>query len=201
MRISYSIAHEWWSGNQDNAIAMLSSEPVYHPLALEKAFSFGQGVHKAMELEAQATGKLPAIFKLPDFDVIATEQKLTKELPSGDVLSGILDVVAINPKNGMIMLGDYKSSNSFDELQACVYQYLITDHPWWKEHIGDLKPTHAFFMTLDKKADFKAQNHIIHLTHPKTPEEWAAPDATTYTRGGNWIMTCITEIKEVLEIA
>lgn len=197
MKISYSIMKNWWEGKQDIALAMLNGENIELDLRTEKAFSFGQGFHKALELEANTTHKLPAIFGLPDFKVLGSEVKMYTPLPSGDILSGVIDVVARHTDNGMIVLGDYKSGLGFDEMQACVYHTLIQQHPWWLEHVGDVQPTHAAFLTLDKKTD-TTHNNFIHLSYPQTPEEWSAAGDTTYTRGFNWTMTIITDIKNFL---
>jgi hypothetical protein len=199
MKISYSIASTWWQGDIDKALAMLNGENVELDLRTEKAFSYGQGFHKALELESKSTGKLPAIFKLPDFEVIGTEVKLYKELPSGDILSGVIDVVATQAANKMIVLGDYKSGTHFDEMQANVYQVLVKDHPWWLANVGDIDPTHAAFLCLDK-ASGDTLNNFIHLTYPTTQEEWDLPNATSYTTGYNWIMTIIDDIKNNLGI-
>lgn len=200
MKISYSIAKNWWEGKQDIALAMLNGDKVELDLRTEKAFSFGQGFHKALELETKATGKLPAMFKMPDFEVLGEEVKMYTPLPSGDVLSGVIDVVARHKDNGMLLIGDYKSGTSWDEMQACVYHALVQQHPWWLEHVGDVQPTHGYFFTLDKLTD-QTINHAIQLSYPQTEAEWADAAATTYTRGYNWIMTIIQDIKDNLGIA
>jgi hypothetical protein len=199
MKISFSIASAWWDGHQDQALAMLNGDDVTLDLKTEKAFSYGQGVHKALEMESLTTHRLPAIFKLPEFEVIATEQKLYKPMPSGDVLSGVIDVVAKHPTNGMIVLGDYKSGVNYKEMQGYVYHYLVKDHPWWIEHLDNADPTHVFFLTMNKHLN-EAYVNISHLSMPKTQEEWDLPDATTYTTGYNWIMTIIDDIKNNLGI-
>lgn len=199
MKISYSIASSWADGHIDQALAMLNGEDVTLDLRTEKAFSFGQGFHKALEMESIVTKKLPAMFKLPEFEVIGTEVKMYKDLPSGDILSGVLDVVAVHPSNGMVVLGDYKSGTNFSEMQAYIYHALVMNHPWWVEHMGMLEPTHFFFLTANKVLN-EGYNNVIHLTYPQNQAEWDAPDATTYTKGYNWVMTIIDEIKTYLEI-
>lgn len=193
---------------------MLNGDALVLDIQTEKAFSYGQGFHKAMELESNITKRLPAIFNIPELSVIATEKKLYAELPSGDILSGVIDVVARHDSDDMLILGDYKSGTTYKDMQANVYSYLVKHgyevnsagqakyadkRIWWQEIAGDRDPTHFFFLTLNKKVG-KTYNNIIQLSYPKTKEDWASPDATSYTYGLNWIMTIIDDIKENLDI-
>lgn len=199
IRISYSSAKAWWAGDKDKAIKMMLHEDTALPIRFEselkreRAMAYGTGFHKAMELEGKATGLLPAVFGVRDFTVLTTEMYLFKELPTGDVLSGVVDAVAINTELEMVVIVDYKTGTSFDPLQAEVYHYLVHNHPMWLEKVGQFMPTHAFFMTLDKHTD-ETDNNIIQFSYPRTSEEWDLPDATTYTRGVNWICTVASEI-------
>ena len=200
MRLSYSSAAAWWAGDVDKAIKMILHEDTALPIRFEselkreRAMAFGHGAHKMWELESKVTGYLPAIFKIPDFTVIATELKMTKELPTGDTLSGVVDAVAINTDIPMILLVDYKTGTSFNDRQADVYHYLAHDNPEWLEEVGDFLPTHFMFLCLNKKTE-QVENTIIQLTYPKNQEEWELPEATTFTRGANWICTVAEDIQ------
>ena len=201
MKISYSICSAWWRGDKDKAIRMLNGEDVEAPLKQERAMGFGKGAHFAWELESKATGKLPAIFKLPQFKVIGTEVKLYKKLGDSDWLSGVIDVVAKAHigDDHIVMLGDYKTGHSSDIWQARTYHYLIHDSEWWNKNIPDYQPTQFWFLYLDKITG-ETSTEIVKLTYPETQEEWKLPEATTYTAGANYILTILQEMKAELGI-
>lgn len=202
MKLSYSIASTWWRGDTEKALAMISNRDIEYPLIVEKAFAYGKGVHTAWELESKVTGKPPVIFKLPkSFKVIATEQKLHKQLNESDWLVGVIDCVAIGKINGetMVALIDYKSGGKTDSWQVCVYHYLVHQSEWWFENVGT-PPTHFMYLTLDKKTK-ETTTEIIKLTVPEKKEDYDSPDATTLTAGENFILTVLNDIKTSLELA
>jgi hypothetical protein len=201
MRISFSSAKAWWDGRKDDCIKMMLHEETALPIRFQfeldriRAMAMGNGYHSAWELESKVTGQLPAMFKIPaELGVVATELKLTKELPDGNTLSGVIDAVLIDPEIPMIILADYKSGLAYDPRQADVYHFLVHDNPQWKKAVGDFNPSHAMFLCFDKKTG-EPENSIIQLSYPKTQREWDLPEATTYTRGINWVMTIIDDIK------
>jgi hypothetical protein len=201
MKISVSIASMWWRGQKDVALSMLNNKDIEHPLYIEKAFSYGKGAHTAWEMETKQTGKLPAIFKLPDnFKVIATEKKITKKINETDWLSGKVDAVAIakiqDKKVGVII--DYKTGSKSDRWQSCVYHYLMHNSPWWNNVVG-VEPGLFIYCTMDKITG-DTHNEIIKLTKPESAKDYDAPDATTLTTGENFILTVIEDIKNYLEI-
>jgi hypothetical protein len=201
MRISYSSAKAYWDGRVDDCLRIMTHQetalPIITELELKKVrgMAMGNGYHSAWELESKLTGKLPVIFKVPiELNVVATELKLNKELMNGDTLSGVIDAVLINPDIPMVVLADYKSSLSYDPRQAETYQYLVYNNPQWIEAVGDFNPTHAMYLCLNKKTG-EVENSLIQLSYPKTEEDWELPSSTTYTRGGNWILTIINELR------
>lgn len=198
MRISYSIANTFFNGQYEKAVSMLRKEEIQHPIALERAFAFGSGFHFACEHESKRTHKLPAIFQTTDtlkqLAVVGTEIKLVKQLPNGDTLSGVLDGVAINTAQQLVIIYDIKTGNSFDPMQAYVYQYLVKDSDWWNTHIGNIQPELAFFLHINKQTGYTNTN-IAKLSYPTTQAEWDAPERTTFTTGVNWICTIAEDIK------
>jgi hypothetical protein len=207
IKLSFSVAKQWWAGQRDKAVAMLCYEDIQYPLKQERAMAYGTGFHKLAELESNITGRLPAIFKLPTFTVLSSEARLQRRLPTGDLLSGRFDAIAVDTDREMVCICDLKTGTGYDDKQADVYSYLVYDeddvhlNPWWLENIGEFPPTHFLFLTFDKKTE-ETNTVIINLSYPKTDDDWELPEATSYTRGGNWICSVASDIKshdEILE--
>lgn len=201
LRISFSTAKAWWDGKKDEAIKMMLHEEIALPVQYQgeldriRAMSFGRGFHKCLELESNITGVLPAMFGVKiDHGVIATELKMTKEIPTGDTLVGVIDAVAIVPEKEMTILCDYKTGLSYNDMQFSVYQYLVRDNPVWNAAIGNIYPTHGMALCLDKKTE-EVHNTIIQLSYPSKSEDWDMPDATTYTHAINWLCTICEDIR------
>lgn len=201
MKISYTICSAWWRGEQDQVRKMLMNEKVYYDIEREKAFAYGKGCHRVWELESQITGKIPAIFKLPQFKVLATEKKLYKQLTKDDWLVGVIDVIALGKvfDTEMLILGDYKAGSKGDDWQTGVYHFLTHDNDNLKPLLGDKKPTHFMYMSLDKTTG-ETKSDIIKLTYPEKEADWEIPDSTTYTKGLNFVHTVLSEIKDQLHI-
>lgn len=206
MRISYSIAAAWWAGRKDEAIAMINGEELTYEARRERAFGYGSGAHTAWEMEAKKTGRLPAIFGNQDVRVLGTELKLYKQLRPGDYLVGKIDWLGWHEKYKFLIIGDHKTGMSNDGWQVPVYDLLTRDNLpvinfLTAQGIRKKKQNPSqFWYTSMNKLDGSTAIDIVKLTYPETKEEWELPEATTYTKGYNWIMTVLDDIKNDLGI-
>lgn len=201
LRISYSAAKAWWDGDHDAALQTMLHEDITLPIQFGsqlkrvRAMAFGSGFHKALELESQATGELPSLFGINvEHGVVATELKMTKTLPTGDTVVGVIDAVVIVPDQEMVIICDYKTGLSYTDTQFAVYQYLVHDNPVWIDVVGDFYPTHGMALCLDKATD-ATHNTILQFSYPKTQDEWDLPDATSFTYAVNWLCTVCEDIR------
>ena len=200
MRISASICSAWKRGDYSSALAMINNEDTPYDRNRERAFYYGRGAHKAWEEETKVTGKLPVIFKLPQFKVLGNEIKVYKQLTDEDWLVGKMDAIAEGELWGkkVHVIVDYKAGGKGDDDQVGIYHYLTHKHPDLTEQFG-FNPEYFMYAFMNK-LDGETHVEIVKLTMPENKFEWEAPMATTFTKGYNTAMTVLGEIKSHLGI-